>query len=72
MKMKRRMVDQQINEESKQPENPTMAEFEAMMYIPVSLAQLELALTGKDVGLGADGRDSREENANEKLVSQVA
>jgi hypothetical protein len=72
MKMNRRIVNHEMTKNNNRQESDSMAAFEAMMYIPVSLAQLELALRGKDVGLGTDGRGSTEENAEAKIVSQVA
>jgi len=72
MKTNRRIVDPEMREESRQPTHTSMEAFEAMLYIPVSLAQLELALRGGDVNAQIDDRHGTMKNDNDKLYSQVA
>ena len=72
MKTNRRIVDPEMREESRQPTHTSMEAFEAMLYIPVSLAQLELALTGRNISSRTDNHGSAEQNNRDKNFSQVA
>ena len=72
MKTNRRIADPVMGQESRQPAHNSMEAFEAMMYIPVSLAQLELALTGRNISSRTDIHGSAEQNNRDKNFSQVA
>lgn len=72
MSRNRKIVSSNMKDLNSQEVRNAMEEFEAMMYIPVSLAQLELVLTGKQVVVKAHGQKDSGNNNRAKLFSQVA